>query len=142
MKADKTFTIFGEKVEIFVTGEMSNGAMTMLVQTSPPGGGVPPHTHTREDELFTVLEGEYEMFDEVAWHAILPGESYLAQRGGTHAFRNVGSKVGRLQAAVASAGVDKFLERLSPFSIPDDMKQIIDLSAKFGITIATSNEDN
>ncbi len=63
----KSFKVFGEPVEILVDGAATGGRVAVVTQVSPPGGGPPPHLHTREDETFTVLEGEYEMFDGVKW---------------------------------------------------------------------------
>jgi len=41
-----------------VTAELSGGAFTVEEWGLPPGGLIPPHTHTREDECNFVLEGE------------------------------------------------------------------------------------
>lgn len=48
-----------------------------------PGGGALPHTHSREDETFQVLEGEYEVtVVGMTLHA-KPGTTLFAPRGGT-----------------------------------------------------------
>jgi hypothetical protein len=50
VSAVKTLDILGEKVEVFVDGEMSDRETVVLVETWPPGGDPPPHMHTRQDE--------------------------------------------------------------------------------------------
>ena len=37
-----------------------NGAYSVTEDVTPPGGGAPPHIHHRENEMFYVLEGEFE----------------------------------------------------------------------------------
>jgi quercetin dioxygenase-like cupin family protein len=41
-----------------VTAELSGGSLTVEEWGLHPGGLIPPHTHTREDECTFVLEGE------------------------------------------------------------------------------------
>ena len=77
----ETFKVFGEPVEILVSGEMTGGLSTTLTQTSPPGGGPPPHSHEREDETFFVLEGDYELLQDGRWHKVSRGASRSRQAG-------------------------------------------------------------
>jgi len=40
------------------TGENTNGKYAIWEAIVPPGGGPPPHVHSREEEGFYILEGE------------------------------------------------------------------------------------
>jgi hypothetical protein len=53
MERGKMFLVFGEKVEIVVPGEATNGASAMLIQTSPPDGGPPL---VLPDDMATLME--------------------------------------------------------------------------------------
>jgi quercetin dioxygenase-like cupin family protein len=130
----KTFKVFGEPVEVLVSGEMTDGLSTTLTQTSPPGGGPPPHLHLNEDETFFVLEGEYEFLHDGEWHAIAPGGTVLAKRGSVHTFRNAGSTTGKILVFVTPAGMDKYLEEISPLAIPQDMAELLAISERYGIS--------
>ena len=79
MESRKTFLVFGEKVEVLVSGEVTNGDSAMMIQTSPPGGGPPPHRHLKEDEFFCVLEGRFEMLTEGQWNPV-PKERWCLPR--------------------------------------------------------------
>lgn len=129
----KSFTVFGELVEILVDGQQSNGSVAVLTQTVPPGGGPPPHTHTKEDETFTPLEGEFEMFDGSSWTPLRQGEVYFAQRGGTHTFRNAGSIDGKLLVVCTPAGLEVYLEKIGTLSIPQDFSELEAISERYGI---------
>jgi quercetin dioxygenase-like cupin family protein len=67
--------------------------------TSPPGGGPPPHTDPSE-ELFYVLEGEFEFVspgpEGLTARRLQVGDSVCVPRGAPHAYRNVGAQPGRL----------------------------------------------
>src|ERR1700712_3576362 len=91
----KTFSVFGEKVEVLVNGAMTQGASAVIVQTNGPGGGPPPHSHTNEDETFMVLEGEFELVVNGEPRPAPLGGAIFAPRGSIHTFRNVGSGPGR-----------------------------------------------
>lgn len=70
-----------------------------MTQVSPKGGGPPVHMHTLEDETFTVLQGELEIYDGVTWHSLHQGESYFVERGTPHSFRSVGPSDGKLHVS-------------------------------------------
>ena len=40
----------------------TDGAFSLLEATLAPGNEPPPHVHSREDELFYVLEGEFDVY--------------------------------------------------------------------------------
>ena len=40
----------------------NDGAFSLLEATLVPGNEPPPHVHSREDELFYVLEGEFDVY--------------------------------------------------------------------------------
>lgn len=55
-------SVFGDEVEFVITGAQTGGRFTQWIETTHPGGGPPPHYHTREDENFYVIEGSVEVF--------------------------------------------------------------------------------
>ena len=134
MKPLKSFTVFGEPVEVLVDSQMTNGAFSVITQTSPPGGGPPPHGHTNEDEVFTVLEGDFEIFDGTAWHPLPPGSTARGVRGGVHCFRNSGTGPGKMQIIISPSGLEEYLEEISPLAIPQDMDKLLEVSERYGIT--------
>lgn len=138
MKPIRRLHILGETVEILVDGEMTGGTSATIVQTTPPGGGPPLHSHTLEDETFTVLEGEFEIFSEGAWHKVPVGEIFFAPRGGVHTFRNVGKTFGRIAVFIAPAGLETFLEKLEGLSPTGDMKRILEVFDEYGLSLHMS----
>jgi mannose-6-phosphate isomerase-like protein (cupin superfamily) len=132
--AKKSFYVLGELVEILVSSEETNGSFCVLRQHSDPGGGPPPHIHTKEDEFFTVLEGEFEMFDGGAWHPLDTSQAAFTLRGNAHTFRNRGTTKGCIQATCIPGGMDVYLEALSKLSMPPVMEEVVRISDPFGIS--------
>lgn len=133
MECIKSFSVFGEKVEVFVTGEMTKGASAMLIQSSPPAGGPPPHRHSLEDEFFRVLEGDFEILKDDEWVPLPKGEVVFSGRGNRHTFRNCGTVTGRMQIVIAPAGLETYLELISPLELPRDLPRLEEISRQYGI---------
>ncbi|MCX7396623.1 MAG: cupin domain-containing protein [Planctomycetales bacterium] len=61
----RTIAVVGDVYRFLVTGDETNGKYAMWEAIVPPGGGPPPHVHSREEEGFYILEGEITfMIDE------------------------------------------------------------------------------
>jgi mannose-6-phosphate isomerase-like protein (cupin superfamily) len=54
----RTIAVVGDVYRFLATGEETNGKYAMWEAIVPPGGGPPPHVHSREEEGFYILEGE------------------------------------------------------------------------------------
>jgi len=126
-------------VEVLVSSRSTQNAFCVVVETCKPGGGPPPHFHVREDELFRVLEGDFEMFDGQRWEPFVPGEIKFKARGQVHAFRNCGVSVGQMMAILSPGGIDNFFEAISAIDLPEEIERLIEVSNMFGITFAPPN---
>jgi quercetin dioxygenase-like cupin family protein len=52
----RTVAIVGDVYRFLATGEDTNGKYALWEAIVPPGGGPPPHVHSREEDY--ILEGE------------------------------------------------------------------------------------
>jgi quercetin dioxygenase-like cupin family protein len=100
----------GDHYTFLVTGEETDGAYFAMEALVPPGGGPPPHIHTREDETFYVLEGEIEF--RLGEDTVTAGQGDFVNvpRGTVHAFLNAGSETARLILTFTPAGIERFFE--------------------------------
>ena len=57
-----TVSLVGDVYRFLATGEDTNCKYTLIEALVGPGGGPPPHVHSREEEGFYVLEGEITLF--------------------------------------------------------------------------------
>ena len=81
-------------------GSREDGIGSLFLElTAPPGSGPPPHTDPSE-ELFYVLEGEFEFVcptgDGTVTHRTTSGDSVVIPKRTPHTYRNVGASTGRL----------------------------------------------
>ena len=54
----RTVALVGDVYRFLATGEDTNGKYALIEALVGPGGGPPPHVHSREEEGFYILEGE------------------------------------------------------------------------------------
>ena len=129
--------VVGDKVEIRVTGADTRGACSMIVEATPPLGGPPPHVHHREDEIFHVLEGEFEF--SIAGRKVLakPGATVLGPRGIAHTFKNIGSSEGRMLVVISPPGFERFFEEVHDLSqrAPPAPEQIAALAKRYELEL-------
>jgi quercetin dioxygenase-like cupin family protein len=130
----KSFIVFGERIDVLIESATTNGASATIIQHVPPGGGPPPHSHAKEDETFTVLEGDFEVFRDGQWHPSAKGEAAYGPREGIHTFRNIGTTPGSVMIFITPGGLENYLEAISIYSPAVDMPKILEISEKYGIT--------
>jgi mannose-6-phosphate isomerase-like protein (cupin superfamily) len=100
--------IVADTMTLKATGDTTGGSLLLLENLTVPGGGPPPHVHTREDEFWYVLDGTFEIRigDEV--HALGPGGFAFAPRGTVHNFRNTAATPSRIVVGFTPAGMEGF----------------------------------
>jgi quercetin dioxygenase-like cupin family protein len=141
----RTIAVVGDIYRFLATGKETNGNYATFEALVPPGGGPPPHVHSREEESFYVLEGEITF--------TVNGERIVATAGafanipvGTpHAFKNESARPARMIISVAPAGVEEmFFEfgvpvapgtQTAPPPTEAEIKKLIEIAPKYGITL-------
>ena len=129
----KSVWLGGVGVDYKVSGEQTGGAFSIVEHPIEPGRLVPPHLHTREDELSYVLEGEIgvRVGDEVK--IATPGCYVFKPRGIPHTFWNAGSRTGRIIEMISPAGFERFfLELAELIKAEASLDQIMAAGARYG----------
>jgi quercetin dioxygenase-like cupin family protein len=135
------FWLVTDRVTIKATGEDTNGAFALAESETPPGGGPPAHVHHREDELFAILEGEFEFLAGDHTIRASKGAFVYAPRLIPHAFKNVGPGTGRMLVTATPAGFERFVmeagtsveESPLPPTGPPDVARLVEIGARYGI---------
>lgn len=84
-------------LRILLTGDDTDGAQEIFEDIVQPGIGPGRHIHTDQDETFFFLEGDFVVEIDEVLHEMSPGDVAFIPRGTVHAFKNVGTKAGRLR---------------------------------------------
>jgi quercetin dioxygenase-like cupin family protein len=100
--------IVGDTMTFKATGESTGGNLVLLENLTAPGGGPPPHIHTREDEFFYVLDGTFEIRIGDELHTLGAGGYAYVPQGTVHNFRNTAETPSRILVGFTPAGMDGF----------------------------------
>jgi quercetin dioxygenase-like cupin family protein len=102
----RTIAVVGDVYRFLATGEDTNGKYALWEAVVPPGGGPPPHVHSREEEGFYVLEGEI-TFTIGDQRLVASAGTFANMPVGTpHSFKNESGRPVRMLISVAPAGLE------------------------------------
>lgn len=132
----KTWNIFGLEIVGKVMSGQTGGQYSVIVSTTPPGGGPPRHLHENEDELFYVLKGVFEFYCGEETSRAEKGALVVLPRGIPHGFRNVGQSDGMLMNTITPGGFEGFFEEVDrlPKDKPLDRERVTAIAARYGLT--------
>src|SRR5215207_6504919 len=102
-----TIAVVGDVYRFLATGEDTNGKYALWEAIVPPGGGPPPHVHSREEESFYILEGEITFQIGDGRLVAVAGTFANMSMGTPHSFKNESDKPARMLISVAPAGLEK-----------------------------------
>jgi quercetin dioxygenase-like cupin family protein len=103
----RTFAVVGDVYRFLATGEDTSGKYAIWEAIVPPGGGPPPHVHSREEEGFYILEGEitFTINDE---RLVAKAGAFANMPVGTpHSFKNESTRPAKMLISVAPAGLEE-----------------------------------
>jgi mannose-6-phosphate isomerase-like protein (cupin superfamily) len=120
-----------------ISSASTNGAYCAFEFTAPPGEAVPLHVHSREDELYYILEGVLEIDCGGNRFAAAAGAMAVLPRNIPHLFRNAGSVPARVLTIFIPGGFDDYVQELSRLSLEDaaDESKRDAVRQKHGITM-------
>jgi quercetin dioxygenase-like cupin family protein len=130
-----TFTMLGTSMRFIATAASTGGRYTVLEQVTPPGWGPPRHIHSREDEIFYILEGSYELHVGRERRIVSAGASAVLPRGIPHGFRNVASTPSRLLCVITPGGLEEYFLAVAKCSPSSSPAQLIELARPFGLSL-------
>jgi quercetin dioxygenase-like cupin family protein len=103
----RTIAVVGDVYRFLATGEDTNGKYALIEAIVPPGGGPPPHVHSREEEGFYIIEGEIAF--QIAERRIIAGPGMFANMpvGTPHSFKNESDRPAKMLIFIAPAGLEQ-----------------------------------
>jgi mannose-6-phosphate isomerase-like protein (cupin superfamily) len=136
----------GHLYRILKVRNSSNGSFALIEGIIPAGDPGPPlHTHSREDEDFYILEGDFTFLVGDRQIEAVPGDFIQGPRGVKHTFRNNSKNNSRILVVVSPSGFEKFITELGvpagkdpetpePPS-PQHIEKLIKKAPQYGITM-------
>ncbi len=141
----RTIAVVGDVYRFLATGDDTDGKYAMWEAVVPPGGGPPPHVHSREEEGFCVLEGEVTLHVGDERVVVTAGTFANVPVGTAHSFKNEGSRPAKMLISVAPAGLERmFFEVGVPLAdgattaLPptgEEIEKLLKVAPNYGIEI-------
>ncbi len=98
----------GDRITYLITGAETGGAFFMAEVSVAPGGGPPPHVHSREDESFYLQHGTLAVQVGDKALKVSAGDFVHMPRGVVHSFKNVGDETAKLLMVATPAGLENY----------------------------------
>jgi quercetin dioxygenase-like cupin family protein len=145
----RTVAVVGDVYRFLATGDDTNGKYALWEAIVPPGGGPPPHVHSREEEGFYVLEGEITF--QVGDKRLVASAGVFANMpvGTPHSFKNEGSRPAKMLISAAPAGLEKMffefgvpLHEGSTTALPptkEEIEKLLAIAPRYGIEVKLSH---
>ena len=141
----KRLGLVGDLYRLLATGEETGGQYASFEALVPPGGGPPPHVHSREEESFLVLEGEITFHLGDQRIVAGPGTFLSMPIGSLHRFKNETNQPARMLITVAPAGLEgMFIEVGTPLAVDaliappptaDEIQRLLEVAPRYGVEI-------
>jgi quercetin dioxygenase-like cupin family protein len=144
----KTLWILGDFYTVKVSGDETGGRYSVWEVEVAPNNGPPLHRHSREDESFYVLEGEFSFPYGDKEAKAGKGQFMYVPKGEFHTYKNISdSSFGKLLLIVSPPQFEKFFEEIGipmdaekssfqpPAITPTVIENVVKTSAKYGIEI-------
>ena len=141
----RLIAVVGDVYRFLATGDDTNGKYALWEAVVPPGGGPPPHVHSREEEGFYVLEGEITIL--VGDKRLVAGPGMFANMpvGSLHSFKNETDRQARMLISVAPAGLEKMFFEVgvpvvqgattAPPPTKEEIEKLLAVAPRYGIEI-------
>ena len=141
----------GSLVTFLAESKDTGGSFALLEAAMKPGNEPPPHIHGREDELFYVLEGAFDVFVDDEAFNLQAGECVFMPRLRPHGFI-IRSPRFRMLVLFQPGGVDGYFRSMSDsayeLDLPSkaitysmaEMEHVARGFADFGIRVLSADE--
>ncbi|MFF0176692.1 cupin domain-containing protein [Micromonospora profundi] len=97
-----------ESTLVKVTGDQTDGKLSLMSMDVAPGFGNVPHAHGAEDEAFYVASGEFRFINGAGTFDAGPGDFIYVPRLTRHGFKNLSDEPARLMVFYTPAGAEQF----------------------------------
>ncbi|MCD6013187.1 MAG: cupin [Flavipsychrobacter sp.] len=133
----KKLNVMGHSVTVKLSRKETEGNHYVFEVVTPPGHGIPPHVHDREDELIYVVEGEYAVMLGDKQFVAKQGDEIYFPKYIPHAFQNIGNKAGKtLWTVIPGGSFEEFFEELAALPVGEPNLQVVAaIFAKYGMEV-------
>ena len=146
----RTIAVVGDVYRFLATGAETDGKYAQFEAIVEPGGGPPPHVHSREEEGFYILEGEITFTVGVERFVATAGMFASMPVGTPHSFKNETDRTAKMIITLAPAGLEDMffqvgqaLEDGATTAIPPtpaEIEKLLTLAPNYGVTMLMTGQ--
>jgi quercetin dioxygenase-like cupin family protein len=132
----ESVSIGGVEVIFRISGEDTDGAYELLEFRLQPGRLIPPHAHSREQEVSYVLEGEIGVRIGPDELTATQGSIVVKRPQVMHAWWNAGAAPARVLETISPAGLESYFRELADIHASRGFRHprlVADLQDRYGI---------
>jgi quercetin dioxygenase-like cupin family protein len=135
-KEKQAFQFLALKMFVEVDSDDTKGVVSVVRVFVPPDNGPPPHVHSREDEILTVVRGRYRYRHGDTEIDVPAGTTIFMPRDVPHVFKNVSNESGEHLLTIIPGGLEKMFREASAEKVqmPRDSQKLAEISRKYGVT--------
>lgn len=118
-----------------LTGSDTGNQLVEWVDNVAPGVGIPPHIHTKEDEIFRVIKGQVELMVDGKTTILKTGDVAFAPKNKAHSWKVVGTEKAKMITTAFPAGIEHMFRELAKLPAgPPDFEKVTEICSKHGIS--------
>ncbi len=131
----ETINVIGDIQTHKILGSETGNQIMEWVDNVEPGAGIPPHVHTKEDEIFRVIKGEVEIMVDGKTNILKAGDLAFAPKNVPHAWKVVGTEKAKMITSAFPAGIEVMFHELSQLPPgPPDLAKVGEICGRYGIS--------
>ncbi|WP_204344839.1 cupin domain-containing protein [Psychroserpens algicola] len=137
-KEGELLNVIGDIQTHKLMGSETNNQIVEWVDDVEPGVGIPPHIHTKEDEIFRVIKGQIEIMINGSTTVLEAGDTAYAPKNIPHSWKVVGTEKAKMITSAFPAGIELMFKELADLPAgPPDFKKVSEICGRHGITFIT-----
>ncbi len=134
-KEGKVLNVLGDIQTHKLVGSETNNQIVEWVDDVEPGVGIPPHIHTKEDEIFRVIKGQVEIIINGKSTVLEAGDTAFAPKNIPHSWKVIGSEKAKMITSAFPAGIEVMFKELAELPPgPPDFEKVAIICGKHGIS--------
>lgn len=127
--------VIGDIQKHKLSGSDTGNQIVEWVDDVEPGVGIPPHIHTKEDEIFRVVKGQIEIMIGDKTVILNEGDIAFAPKNIPHAWKVVGTEKAKMITSAFPAGIENMFKELASLPPgPPDLDKVSSICGNHGIT--------
>ncbi len=127
--------ILGDVQTHKLVGSDTANQIVEWVDDVEPGIGIPPHIHSKEDEIFRVIKGQLKITIDGNSTLLKAGDTAFAPKNVAHSWTVVGTEKAQMITSAFPAGIENMFKELAnlPPGEPD-LEMVAKICASHGVS--------